>query len=68
MPVYKIYRQYKFEADSPTQAMRKLLDALDAKKDEDYHVSDSVRESDEQPSNGQLTAWATSAKKQLFGK
>jgi hypothetical protein len=68
MPVYKIYRQYKFEADSPTQAMRKLLDALDAKKDEDYHIADSVREADEQPSNGQLTAWATSAKKQLFGK
>jgi hypothetical protein len=68
MPVYKIYRQYKFEADSPTQAMRKLLDALDAKKDEDYHVSDSIREADEQPSNGQLTAWASSAKKQLFSK
>jgi uncharacterized protein YukE len=68
MPVYKIYRQYKFEADSPTQAMRKLLDALDAKKDEEYHIADSVREADEQPSNGQLTAWATNAKKQLFGK
>ncbi len=68
MPVYKIYRQYKIEADNPTQALRKLLDALDAKKDEDYHISDSVREADEQPSNGQLTAWATSARKQLFGK
>jgi hypothetical protein len=68
MPVYKIYRQYRFEADSPTQAMRKLLDALDAKKDEEYHIADSVREADEQPSNGQLTAWATNAKKQLFGK
>ncbi len=68
MPVYKIYRQYKIEAANPTQALRKLLDALDAKKDEDYHVSDSIRETDEQPSNGQLAAWANSAKKQLFGK
>jgi hypothetical protein len=68
MPVYKIYRQYKIEADNPTQATRKLIEAIDAKKDEDYHVSDSVRESDEQQSNGQLTAWANSAKKQLFGK
>ena len=68
MPDYKIYRQYKITADNPTQALRKLLDALDAKKDEDYHVSDSIREADEQQSNGQLAAWATSAKKQLFGK
>ncbi len=68
MPVYKIYRQYKIEAANPTQATRKLLDALDAKKDEEYHISDSVREADEQPRNGQVTAWANSAKKQLFGK
>jgi succinate dehydrogenase/fumarate reductase-like Fe-S protein len=68
MPVYKIYRQYKIEAESVTQATRKLIEAIDAKKDEEYHVSDSVRETDEQPTNGQLTAWASSAKKQLFGK
>ena len=68
MPVYKIYRQYKISADNPTQALRKLLDALDAEKDEDYHIADSIREADEQPGNGQLTAWASNAKKQLFGK
>jgi hypothetical protein len=68
MPVYIIFRKYKIEAANPTQATRKLLDALDAKKDEEYHVSDSVRESDEAQSNGQLTAWTTSARKQLFGK
>src|SRR5918992_6263458 len=68
MPDYNVFRKYKITADNPTQALRKLLDALDAKKDEDYHVSDSVREADEQPGNGQLTAWATNAKKQLFGK
>jgi hypothetical protein len=68
MPDYTIFRKYKITADNPTQALRKLLDALDAKKDEDYHVSDSIREADEQSSNGQLAAWATSAKKQLFGK
>jgi hypothetical protein len=68
MPVYIIFRKYKIEAANPTQATKKLLDALDAKKDEDYHISDSVREADEQPSNGQLTAWANTARKQLFGK
>ncbi len=68
MPVYYIFRKYKIEADSVTQATKKLIEALEAKKDEDYHVSDSVREADEQPSNGQVTAWANSAKKQLFGK
>jgi hypothetical protein len=68
MPVYKIYRQYKIEAESVTQALRKLIEAIDAKKDEDYHVSDGVRESDEAQSNGQLPAWASTARKQLFGK
>jgi uncharacterized protein YukE len=68
MPVYIIFRKYQIEADNVTQATKKLLDALDAKKDEDFHISDTVREADEQPSNGQLTAWATSARKQLFGK
>jgi hypothetical protein len=68
MPVYLIFRKYKIEADNVTQATKKLLDALEAKKDEEYHISDSVRESDEAQSNGQVTAWATSAKKQLFGK
>ena len=68
MPDYNIFRRYKITADNPTQALRKLLDALDAKKDEDYHIADSVREADEQPSNGQLTAWASATRKQLFGK
>jgi hypothetical protein len=68
MPVYLIFRKYKIEADNVTQATKKLIDALDAKQDEEYHISDSVREADEQPGNGQVTAWATSAKKQLFGK
>ena len=68
MPVYIIFRKYQIEAANPTQATKKLLDALDAKKDEDCHISDSVREADEQPSNGQLGAWANSARKQLFGK
>jgi hypothetical protein len=68
MPVYIIFRKYKIEADNVTQATKKLLDALDANKDEDFHISDSVRESDEPAGNGHLTAWASSAKKQLFGK
>jgi hypothetical protein len=68
MPDYTIFRKYKITAANPTQALRKLLDALDAKKDEEYHIADSIREADEQQSNGQLAAWANSAKKQLFGK
>jgi hypothetical protein len=47
---------------------KKLLEALDAKTDKDYHISDSVREADEQPGNGQVTAWTNTVKKQLFGK
>jgi hypothetical protein len=68
MPVYIIFRKYQIDAANPTQATRKLLDALDAKKDEEYHIADSVREADEQPGNGQLTAWTNAARKQLFGK
>jgi hypothetical protein len=68
MPVYDIYRKYRIEADNPTQATKKLLDAVDAKKNEDYHIADSVRESHEPASNGKVADWANSAKKQLFGK
>jgi hypothetical protein len=32
MPVYNIFRKYQIEAANPTQALRKLLDALDAKR------------------------------------
>ena len=68
MPVYLIFRKYQVTADNPTQATKKLLAALDTMTDETYHISDSVREADEQPSNGKLASWATSASKQLFGK
>jgi hypothetical protein len=68
MPVYIIFRKYKIAADSVTQATKKLIEAIDAKKDEEYHISDSVRESDEDSSNSQVAAWANSARKQLFGK
>jgi hypothetical protein len=68
MPVYDIYRKYRIKTDNPTQAMKKLFDAVDAKKDEDYHISDSIRESDEPANNGKVADWATSAKRQLLGK
>jgi hypothetical protein len=68
MPVYTIFRKYQIEAKNVSDATKKLLEAVELKKDEDYHISDSVREADEQPNNGQLTAWASAAKKQLFGK
>jgi uncharacterized protein YukE len=68
MPVYTIFRKYQIEAANPTQATKKLLDALDAKKDEEYHISDSVRESDEAASSSKPVAWTDSVKKQLLGK
>ena len=46
MPIYEIYRRYRFEAANPTQALKQLFDAVEARKEEDFHVSDSVRESD----------------------
>jgi hypothetical protein len=68
MPDYDIYRKYKFHADNPTQAMKQLFDALDAKTDEDHHISDSVREADEQPAKHKPAAWTDSVKKQILGK
>jgi len=68
MPVYDIYRKYRFEAPNPTQAFKKLFDAVDAKKDEEYHISDSVREADESASSSKPVAWTDSVKKQLLGK
>jgi hypothetical protein len=68
MPVYDIFRKYRIEAANPTQATKKLLDALEAHKDEDFHISDSVRESDEPAGTGKSAGWANSAKRQLLGK
>ena len=66
MPEYKIIRIYAITAKSVSDATKKLLDAVEAKQDETYHVSDSVREADEQPSSN--PAWTDSVKKQLLGK
>jgi hypothetical protein len=68
MPDYDIYRKYKFQAANPTQAMKKLFEAFDAKTDEDHHISDSVRESDEQTTKSKPAAWTDSVKKQILGK
>ena len=68
MPEYKIIRIYAITAKSVSDATKKLLDAVEAKQDETYHVSDSVRESDESASSSKPVAWADSVKKQLLGK
>jgi hypothetical protein len=68
MTVYKIIRIYLLEATSVSQATKKLLDAVEAKKDEEYHVSDSVRESDESSGSDKGAGWANSVKRQLIGK
>jgi hypothetical protein len=47
MPVYTIFRKYQIEAKNVSDATKKLLEAVELKKDEDYHISDSVREADE---------------------
>jgi hypothetical protein len=64
---YKIIRIYTVEANSVSQATKKLLDAVEAKKEEDFHVSDTVRE-DEPTDTDKPAGWANSAKKQLLGK
>jgi hypothetical protein len=66
MTVYKIIRIYQLEATSVSQATKKLLDAVEAKKDEEYHVSDTVKESDE--ATDKNTSWANSLKRQIVGK
>jgi hypothetical protein len=66
MTVYKIIRIYQLEASSVSQATKKLLDAVEAKKDEEYHVSDTVKESDDD--TDKHTSWANSVKRQIMDK
>jgi hypothetical protein len=68
MPVYNIYRRYRIEAANPTQATKKLLDAVEARKDEDFHIADSVRESDEEADNDKPAGIGTILKRQITGK
>jgi hypothetical protein len=68
MPVYNIFRRYRIEAANPTQATKKLLDTVEANKEEDFHISDSVRESDEEAGNNKPAGIGTILKRQLSGK
>ena len=68
MPVYTIYRKYRIEATNPTHATKKLLDAVEAHKEEDFHVSDSVRESDAEAGTDKLAGIGTILKRQLTGR
>jgi hypothetical protein len=68
MPVYTIFRRYRIEAANPTQATKKLLDAVEANKEEEFHISDSVREADEEADNGKPAGIGTILKRQITGK
>jgi hypothetical protein len=68
MTVYTIYRKYRIEAANPTQATKKLLDAVEANKEEDFHISDFVRESDEEAGNDKPASMGTILKRQITGK
>jgi hypothetical protein len=68
MPVYDIFRRYRIEAANPTQATKKLLDAVEANKEEDFHISDSVRESDEPAGNDKPAGIGSIVKRQITGK
>jgi hypothetical protein len=68
MPIYEIYRRYRFEAANPTQALKQLFDAVEARKEEDFHVSDSVRESDESADTDKPAGIGTILKRQITGK
>jgi hypothetical protein len=68
MTTYKIIRIYQLEASSVSQATKKLLDAVDAKKDEEYHVSDTVKEADEPTDMEKPSGWVNSARRQVLGK
>jgi len=68
MPVYNIFPRYRIEAATPTQATKKLLDAVEANKDEDFHISDSVRKSDDEADNDKPAGVGTILKRQITGK
>ena len=68
MAIYTIYRKYRIEAANPTQATKKLLDAVEANKEEDFHISDSVRESDEEAGTDKPAGIGTILKRQITGK
>jgi hypothetical protein len=68
MSIYQIYRKYRFEAANPTQATKKLLDAVEARTEEDFHISDSVRESDEEAGNDKPVGIGSIVKRQLTGR
>jgi hypothetical protein len=68
MATYTIIRIYKIEAGSVSQATKKLLDAVEAKKEEDYHVSDTVRETDEPAGNSKPAGMGTLLKRQITGR
>jgi hypothetical protein len=68
MTTYKIIRIYQLDASSVSQATKKLLDAVDAKKDEEYHVSDTVKEADEPTNTEKPSGWVNSARRQVLGK
>jgi hypothetical protein len=47
---------------------KKLLDAVEANKEEDFHISDSVRESDEEAGTDKPAGIGTILKRQITGK
>jgi hypothetical protein len=67
MATYKILRIYKMEATSVSQATKRLLDAVEAHKEEDFHVSDTVREDDE-PGTDKPAGIGSIVKRQLTGR
>jgi hypothetical protein len=74
MAVFRIIRIYEIPADNRIEATTRMLEALELHTEEDYHVTDLVREHGANPAKSEPVdlrppaKWGTIFKRQLTGK
>jgi hypothetical protein len=74
MAIFRIIRIYEIPATSRIEATDRMLEALELHTEEDYHVTDLVREHGAHPAKSQPVnlrppaKWGTIFKRQLIGK
>jgi hypothetical protein len=74
MAVFRIIRIYEIPATNLIEATDRMLEALELGTEEDYHVTDLVREHGEKPAHSHPVdlrppaRWGTIFKRQITGK
>jgi hypothetical protein len=74
MAVFRIIRIYEIPANHRIEATDRMLEALELGTEEDYHVTDLVREHGEKPAESHPVdlsppaRWGTIFKRQTTGK